>query len=104
MRICKKLGYTMKTEWLRPYKVDGEGLSEIAEFVVENHFKKQDFAILNIMFHSNEILVNGSPYCKTEKEVEEYIGSLDYLFNYICKNYTLCSTGLGDVSSIYSRN
>lgn len=104
MKVFKKLGLSMDTKWLRPYKESGEGLVDISKFVIQNHFKKQDFAILNLMFHSNEILVNGSPYCESDKEVEEYIDSLEHLFNYICQNYSLCSIGLGEISTIYSQN
>lgn len=103
-RIFKKLGYKLKTRWLRPYRESGEGMIEIADYVVKNHFKKQDYAILNIMFHSNEILVKGSPYCRTEQEVKSYIGSLKILFEHLKKNYDLCSIGLGDASTILSQD
>lgn len=104
MRLAKKLGYSMKTEWLRPYKVSGKEMIGIADYIINSHFKKEDHAIVNIMFHSNEILVNGSPYCKSDEDVEKYLASLEELFNYISQNYKLCSTGLGDVSTIYSQN
>ncbi|MDT0295763.1 hypothetical protein ACFQ3R_15120 [Mesonia ostreae] len=103
-RISKKLGYKLKTRWLRPYRESGQGMIEIADYVVNNHFKKQEFAILNIMFHSNEILVKGSPYCQTNEEVKNYLTSLETLFKHLNKNYDLCSISLGDVSTILSQN
>lgn len=103
-RILKKLGYKLKTRWLRPYRESGKGMIEIADYVLKNHFKKQDYAILNIMFHSNEILVKGSPYCQTYNEVKNYVVSLEILFEHLKKNYDLCSIGLGDVSTIYSQD
>lgn len=99
-RISKKLGYKLKTRWLRPFFESGNGMIEIADYVLKNHFIKQDYAILNIMFHSNEILVKGSPYCQTNYEVKNYIASLKLLFEHLKKNYDLCSIGLGDVSTI----
>lgn len=103
-RIFKKLGYKLKTRWLRPYRESGEGMIEIADYVIKNHFKKQDYVILNIMFHSNEILVKGSPYCQTDEEVKSYIASLEILFEHLKKNYDLCSISLGDVSTILSQD
>lgn len=102
--LLKKLGGNFKTRQLRPYRESGKNMINIAEHVITNHFKKEPLVLLNIMFHSNEILVNGSPYCKSEEEVESFISSLDELFDHLNKNYELCSTGLGDVYSLYVQN
>jgi peptidoglycan/xylan/chitin deacetylase (PgdA/CDA1 family) len=103
-RIFKKLGYKLKTRWLRPFRESGKGMIEIADYVLESHFTNRDYAILNIMFHSNEILVKGSPYCQTDNEVKSYIASLKILFEHLKNNYDLCSIGLGDVSTIWSQD
>lgn len=100
-KILKRFGYKSRTEWLRPYRVDANGLISISDHVISNHFKDKEFAILNIMFHSNEILKNASPYCKTEEEVMLFIDSLDKLFIYLSKNYNLCSIGLEEVYDLY---
>lgn len=103
-KILNKFSYKPETRWLRPYRENAEGMIEISEHVINHQFKKEEFSILNIMFHSNEILVNGSPYCKNEEEVNEFINSLDQLFNHIKTNYKLCSIGLGEVYGIYGQN
>ena len=103
-RIAKKMGLKLTTEWLRPYRESGEKMINIAEYVINNHFEKEPFVLLNIMFHSNEILVNGSPYCKSEEDVNQYLSSLEKLFNHLNKNHQLCSTGLGDVYGIYGQD
>lgn len=103
-KVLNKLNYKPKTSWLRPYRENAEGMIAIADHVINKHFKDDQFSILNIMFHSNEILVNGSPYCKNEEEVNQFIGSLDQLFNHIKKTYKLCSIGLGEVYGIYCQN
>ncbi|MEO8933552.1 MAG: hypothetical protein ABI295_04530 [Xanthomarina sp.] len=103
-KITAKLGFSLKTEWLRPYRKDTKELIEIADYVINNSFKKSDFAILNIMFHSNEILPAASPYCKTPLEVESFIKSLDELFNYICQNHELCAIGLSDLHEVYNQS
>jgi len=101
--LLKKMGKDFNARQLRPYRESAEKMINIAEHVINTHFKKEPFILLNIMFHSNEILVNGSPYCKTEEEVNCYISSLDQLFNHLQKNHELCSIGLGDVYGIYGQ-
>lgn len=103
-KIANKLGYSLKTKWLRPYREDGKGLIKIADYVINESFKKVDFAVLNIMFHSNEILPGASPYCQTPLEVGEFRQSLDELFNYLSQNYQLCPIGLGGLYEIYDQN
>jgi hypothetical protein len=99
-----KLGYKSKSEWLRPYRKNGQELFDIAEFSINNSFKKSEFALLNIMFHSNEILENASPYCKNRAEVDAFVDSLDILFDCLIQKYEVCFIGLEDVCELYSRN
>lgn len=101
--LLKKMGRNFNARQLRPYRESAEKMINIAEYVINNHFKRESFVLLNIMFHSNEILVNGSPYCKNKEDVRRYISSLDELFNHLQKNHDLCSIGLGDVYGIYGQ-
>lgn len=103
-KVVKKLGYSMKTRWLRPYRESHMGMLEISNYVINTSFKKSDFAILNIMFHSNEILPGASPYCQTHLEVEEFRNSLDDLFKDLSRNYQICSIGLSDLYEVYSQS
>lgn len=103
-KILFHLGINTPTRWLRPNRENGKGLIEIADYVINNHFRKKNHVVLNVMFHSNEILEKASPYCKTKEDVQNYINSLDELFNHLNKNHDLCSIGLGELYEIYSRN
>jgi hypothetical protein len=89
---------------LRPYRKNANELINIAEFVIKYNFKKNDFAVLNIMFHSNEILENASPYCKSKEEVNTFVDSLDILFDSLTQKYEVCFIGLGEVYGLYSQN
>lgn len=102
-KLVRKMGCTSKPEWLRPFRKDGSELLSIAEFVIEHHFKTQNFAILNIMFHSNEILEGASPYCQSRTEVESFVQSLDFLFASLKEKYELWFIGLGEVYGLYSQ-
>ncbi|OBX23254.1 MULTISPECIES: polysaccharide deacetylase family protein [Bizionia] len=102
-KVLKKFGFTSKTEWLRPYRASSLEMINISDYVIKNHFREKQYAILNIMFHSNEILVNGSPYCKNSEEVRDFLDSLNDLFLHLNNNYTLCSTGLEGLYDSYAQ-
>lgn len=102
-KIANKFGYPLRTRWLRPYRENGEGLIEISEYVINKSFRKNNFAVLNVMFHSNEIFPGASPYCQTPLEVLDFIDSLDELFNHLSQNYQLCSIGLSDLYDVYAQ-
>ncbi len=94
-KILRKIYGSRKESWLRPFRHDKAELVKISEYTINHIFKNKDYAILNIMFHSNEITPNASPYCKTKEDVQNYICDLDFLFNHL-KKYELCSIGLGE--------
>lgn len=103
-RITKRLGYGLHTYWLRPYRYSGEKLIGIAEYTISKAFKQEKFAVLNVMFHSNEILPGASPYCASKLEVDEFVASLDKLFDHLSKTHDLCPIGLSDLYTIYGQN
>jgi hypothetical protein len=102
-RIAKKIGFNLRTSWLRPFREDAKRLKLIADFAINNSFKNSDYVVLNIMFHSNEILPKGSPYCQNERDVRDFVSSLDQLFSHLYQKYQICSIGLSDLFDIYDR-
>lgn len=102
-KILNKLGFRSRTVWLRPYRQSEKKLINIADQVIETVFKNENFTVLNIMFHSNELLEGASPYCKTEKEVDEFVNSLESLFISIKEKYELCSIGLEETYWLYGQ-
>lgn len=103
-RIAKKLRYNIDTQWLRPLRGEVDELIKTATYAIEYFYKKYDFAILNVMFHSNEILSGASPYCQTPEDVKEFRNSLDNLFSYVAQNYDLCPIKLSELYGKYDRN
>ena len=45
--------------------------------------KQQGATQLMFMIHSSELMPNGSPYCKTEKDVLELLRRLNNVFQYV---------------------
>ena len=101
-RIAKKLGYNLKTSWLRPFREDTKNLISIADYAINYGLKNADNgAIFNIMFHSNEILFRASPYSQSEREVAYLTSSLNQLFSYLSQKCHVCSIDLSDLCAIY---
>lgn len=99
-RILNRLGYRSKSEWFRPYRSTSEMLIRVAEELIRSCPNDQD-PVLNMMFHSNEIIPGASPYCQTIVEVDEYVRSMAETFDYLYAKYDVCSTGLGEYASYF---
>ena len=75
----KKFFLLNKKIWLRPKFASINEVKKIFEYV-KFHYKKNDFIVFNMMFHSQEIIPNASPYTRTDHEVMEYISFLEEVF------------------------
>ena len=87
MGILKKFG--LRRIWLRPGNLTLQEMRTAADCVMQN-----GGPILNIMFHSSEIMPGASPYNETHKDVEDFLDRLDRLLEYLtgemgCENTTL---------------
>lgn len=101
LRALKKMNVDLKQKWLRPGRHGLNELEEITDWIVKNA-SESTTPILNIMFHSNEITANASPYCETKEDVEKYLKSLENYFEMLYKKYNVQSIGLSDSHSIYA--
>ena len=63
--------------WLRPSYTSAEEMIALARQVVA-----QPAPILNLLFHSSEVIVGGSPYNKTEAELAAFCDRLERFFEY----------------------
>lgn len=78
--------------WLRPSYASLEQMRQLTENLL-NH----GVSVLNMMFHSSELMPGGSKYSKTENDVEEYLRKLDRYFQFLGERYSFKSIGLGEV-------
>ncbi|MGB5926853.1 MAG: hypothetical protein WBH03_01700, partial [Cyclobacteriaceae bacterium] len=98
-KILGKLGYRPQIKWLRPHRSTFEEMRDLCRWVVETHDDHSKPVILNMMFHSNEVLINGSPYVKNKKEQVAYLDSLKRLFGFLNETYGCKSMGLSEVKA-----
>jgi len=100
-KILTRLSLKDNTHYyLTPYKQPLSDLKRLSDFVV-NKFRNSKVVILNMMFHSNEIYPNASPYTQTWEDVNAYRNSMGEYFQYLKETYNAESIGLSDVKRVF---
>jgi len=75
-RVLKKLGIA-RVQWLRP------SYSTVPDMcAVARRMRDDGVPILNLIFHSSEAIVGGSPYNKTARELDAFFARLDDVLAY----------------------
>lgn len=80
-------------KWMRPSIMTTFEIKRLMNKVIN---KYTDFALLNIMFHSMEIIPNASPYVRSQKGQERFINKLKSIFEY-AKGHNIKSQTLMEV-------
>jgi hypothetical protein len=75
-RVLKKLGLA-RMMWLRPSYSSLDDMKALASRLVES-----GEPLLNLLFHSSEAIVGGSPYNRTAAELESFLDRLDRFLAY----------------------
>ena len=70
-RVLRKLGVA-RVDWLRPSYSSLEAMCSLARRLTE-----RGVPVLNMLFHSSEAIVGGSPYNRTEGELQSFLERLD---------------------------
>lgn len=94
-------GASSKSIWLRPVRSDAKQMKRTSEIIIEKYKNSGKPIILTMMFHSNEIIPNASPYVSNVEEQEKFINDLDEYFKLMKKEYDYESIGLSEVKEVY---
>lgn len=70
-RVLRKLGIA-RLRWLRPSYSSLEDMQSLARDLVSS-----GEPLLNLLFHSSEAIVGGSPYNRTQAELDQFLDRLD---------------------------
>jgi len=92
--IVKRFG---PPRWLRPLRGTPTELIATAEAVI-SAWKGKGPPILNIMFHSVEVIPGANPYTKTQKDVDYLLDSLNQLFEHLYAKYKVISLTLSEIA------
>jgi hypothetical protein len=72
-----RLARIVKTCWLRPSYSSLDDMKRLARRMVDS-----GAPVLNVMFHSSEAIVGGSPYNKTEAELDAFLERLSQFLQF----------------------
>jgi len=75
-RVLRKLGL-LRLRWLRPSYSSAEDMMALARDLV-----RSEEPVLNVLFHSSEAIVGGSPYNRTQSELDAFCDRLERLLKY----------------------
>ena len=80
----RKYIFFKKHLWLRP---KFSSLSEVKRIFkyVKSQYSHNDVIVFNMMFHSQEVIPNASPYTRSDAEVESYMSYLEKVFEIAVK-------------------
>lgn len=73
--------HRMRTYTLRPSSYTTGDMQRVMDAYIHLHSEDEP-VFLNMMFHSNEIVEQGSPICQTREEVERFLERLDGIVGY----------------------
>ncbi|HLA54310.1 MAG TPA: hypothetical protein VK618_13435 [Flavitalea sp.] len=97
----KRLPYKRsRALWLRPVFSGIRNLEKIMESTYQQN-AEAGIVVYNMMFHNVEVMPGLSPYSKTETDCQQYLGTLEWLFNY-CKQKNILSISLSELHEKYN--
>jgi hypothetical protein len=87
------LGGPIEKMWVRPLRGTGEQLAAWADAVIAS-WDPASNPVINVMFHSVEVIAAASPYTQTEVEVKGLLDGLGHLFEHLRARYSVAPVGL----------
>ncbi len=82
--------------WLRPSYASLETMKRLADSVVAS-----GVPVLNMMFHSSELMPGGSPYNRTPADVEHFLQKIEALVTYLTQRYSLRFVTLAEMTQYF---
>jgi len=99
-RFLRRFGLDPQRKWVRPFRGTAEELISWADAVIVN-WGQDTPPIINIMFHSVEVIPGASPYAQDKNDVSTLVQSLELLFRHLSTRYQLESIGLSELAALY---
>ena len=95
-RLMRILG-NIDLVWLRPSYASLEQMQLLANTVLGN-----GAVLLNMMFHSSELMPGASPYNKTDEDVQNFLKKIENLFFYLQSRWNVEAITLSDTLKYFS--
>jgi peptidoglycan/xylan/chitin deacetylase (PgdA/CDA1 family) len=94
-RILRTLGVA-RVQWLRPASSSLDDMCALAR-----RLKNDRVPLLNLIFHSSEAFVGGSPYNRTEWELEQFIERLEQVLAYAVNDLGAIPVTFSEFRALY---
>lgn len=102
-RLLPRLGYKIpKTTWLRPKYSSTEEMIAISDLLIQR-MTKNNFTVLNMMYHPNEVIPGASPYAATEEDVNGILLTQKVFFDYLFNRYKVECATISQVRELVSK-
>ena len=85
--------------WLRPWFTSVEEMKKIVRYQLRRHRDRLTI-VLNMMFHSMEVIPKASPYPQTESEVQRFLADLAAVLDW-CRAEGVTFSGAADFAGIF---
>lgn len=94
-RVLRKLGI-VRVQWLRPSYSSVDDMCALAR-----RMKADGVPILNLIFHSSEAIVGGSPYNTTAHELDQFFSRLDQVLAFAVNDLGAIPVTFSEFRSLY---
>lgn len=98
-RLLRALGPGARAVWLRPLRSKPDELIQVSDAVIRVVPDGRP-AVLNMMFHSVELIPGASPYAQTETDVAALLDSIRLLAEHLTRRYAARASTLSEVPSL----
>lgn len=103
LHLVKKItNYAFPACWLRPSRQSSREMIHVINYYLKR-YGENDHLVLNMMFHSMEIIPKASPYTRTEDECLSFLNRIKRVLQYCVSTNALCLT-LSELYPIFARN
>jgi hypothetical protein len=94
-RVLKKLGVA-RVQWLRPSYSSVDDMCALAR-----RMKGDGVPLLNLIFHSSEAIVGGSPYNRTTLDLEQFFARLEEVLAYVVNDLGAIPVTFSEFRALY---
>ncbi len=87
-------------DWFRPWFSDFNSMKQVVQYQIKK-YSSQKNVVLNMMFHSMEIIEKASPYPQNPDEVKQFLNDTHQILNW-CSNEGVEFIGLTELHSKFN--
>jgi hypothetical protein len=85
--------------WLRPWFSSVASMKETLRYHL-HRYGDRPVVVMNMMFHSMEVIAKASPYPQTDGDVSRFLDDLSAVLNW-CRGEGIAFAGLGDAANVF---